>query len=105
MAWIAFFISMPTDHGKLSVTVFLVPWEPTFISFNEQKHVFKHTLKLKNIGVYYQLQKTAMSINMSEEGFLNVKFVCTKVSKTPDSSSIQLKKWTQLKCLLQIIFS
>ena len=29
-----------------------------------------------------------MSINMSEEGFLNVKFVCTEVSKTPDSSSI-----------------
>ena len=44
-----------------------------------------------------------MSINMSEEGFLNVKFVCAKVSKTPDSSSIQLKKWTQLKCLLQIL--
>ena len=44
-----------------------------------------------------------MSINMSEEGFLNVKFVCTKVSKIPDSSSIQLEKWTQLKCLLQIL--
>ena len=33
--------------------IFLVPWEPTFISFNEQKHVFKHTFKLKNISVYY----------------------------------------------------
>ena len=81
MAWIAFFISMPTDHGKLSVTVFLVPWEPTFISFNEQKHVFKHTLKLKNIGVYYQLQKTAMSINMSEEGFLMLNLCVLKCQK------------------------
>ena len=26
------------------------------------KHVVKHTLKLKNIGVYYYLQKTPMSV-------------------------------------------
>ena len=60
---------------------------------NVQKHVVKHTLKLKNIRVYYFLQKTSMSINMSEEGqFKNAKCVHTKVSKTPDTSSIQLKK-------------
>ena len=63
---------MPRDHGKLSVTIFWFlenSWEPTFISFNVQKHVVKHTLKLKNISVYYYLQKPSMSIiKMSEEG-------------------------------------
>ena len=38
---------------------------------NVQKHVVKHTLKLKNIRVYYYLQKTSMSIKMSEEGQFN----------------------------------
>ena len=43
--------------------------EPTFISFKVQKHVVKHTLKLKNISVFYYLQKNLMSIiKMSEEG-------------------------------------
>ena len=30
-----------------------------------QKDVVKHTLKLKNIRVYYYLQKTSVSIEMS----------------------------------------
>ena len=32
------------------------------------KHVVKHTIKLRNISVYYYLQKTSMSIKMLEEG-------------------------------------
>ena len=62
---------MPRDHRKPSVTIFWFcenSWGPTFISFNAQKHVVKHTLKLKNIIVYYYLQKTSRSIKMSEEG-------------------------------------
>ena len=43
--------------------------------------------------MYYYLQKTPMSvIKMYEEGQLSVKCVCTKVSKTQDSSSIQLNE-------------
>ena len=38
------------------------------MSFNVQKHVVKHSLKLKNISVYYYLQKPSMSIKMSGEG-------------------------------------
>ena len=38
---------------------------------NVQKHVVKHTLKLKNIRVYHYLQKTSVSIKMSEEGQFN----------------------------------
>ena len=66
---------MPRDHGKLSATIF---WfhenslEPTFISFNVQKQFSRNMLlklELKNISVYYYLQKTSMSIiKMSEEG-------------------------------------
>ena len=46
-----------------------------------------------------------MSIKMSEVGqylyiYLSVKCVCLKESKTPDSSSMQLKKYTHLKCSL-----
>ena len=37
------------------------------ISFNVQKHVVKHPLKSK-IRVHCYLQKTSMSIKMSEEG-------------------------------------
>ena len=66
---------MPRDHGKLSVTIFWFhenSWEPTFISFNVQKQFSRNMLlklKLKNISVYYYLQKTSMSIiKMSEEG-------------------------------------
>ena len=37
------------------------------------KHIAKHALKLKNISVYYYLQKTSMSIiKMSEQG----QFIC-----------------------------
>ena len=47
-------------------------WEPTFISFNVQKQFSGNMLlklKLKNISMYYYLQKTSMSIiKMSEEG-------------------------------------
>ena len=45
---------MQRDHGKLfaSVTIF---W-------------FLENLKLKDISVYYYLQRTSMSIKMSEEG-------------------------------------
>ena len=77
--------------------------------FNVQKHVVKHTLKLKKVSVYYCLQrKTSSSIKMSEEVQYkaeSVKCVCTKVFKTPNSSSIQLKKYwcTHLKCSLQIL--
>ena len=35
---------------------------------NVQKHAVKHTLNLKNIRVYFYLQKTSASIKMSEEG-------------------------------------
>ena len=45
---------------------FLVPWKPTFSSFNVQKHVIIHTFKLNNISVYYYLQKNKNK--MSEEG-------------------------------------
>ena len=38
------------------------------VKIHAQKHVVKHTLKLKNISVYYYLQKTSLSIKMSEEG-------------------------------------
>ena len=93
---------MPRDHGKLSVTIFWFrenSWEPTFISFNVQKHVVKHTLKLKNISAYYYLQKTSMSIIKCQTKVnLSVKCACTKASKTPDSSSIKLKKYPHLKC-------
>ena len=54
--WITNFGSVPRDHGKPSVTIFWFQensWEPTFISFNVQKHVGKHTFKLKNISEYY----------------------------------------------------
>ena len=37
------------------------------MSFNVQ-NVVKHSLKLKNISVYYYLQKPSMSIKMSGEG-------------------------------------
>ena len=53
---ILFFSYAPRDQGKPSVTIF---WflenslAHIFISFNVQKHVVKHTLKLKNISVYY----------------------------------------------------
>ena len=57
---------MSRDQGKPSVTIF-GSWKPTFISFYVQKHV-KHTLKLKNISMYYYLQKASMSITMTEEG-------------------------------------
>ena len=30
--------------------------------FNVQKHVVQHTFKLKNISVYYYLQKTLMAV-------------------------------------------
>ena len=68
---------MPRDHGKPSVTIFWFAensWEPSFISFNVKKHVFKRTSKLKNISVYYYLQKTSMSFKMSEEG--QFEYVC-----------------------------
>ena len=98
---------MPRDHRKPSVTSFWFcenSWEPTFISFNAQKHVVKHTLKLKNIIVYYCLQKTSRPIKLCQKKVnLSVKCVCTKVSKTPDSSLIQLKKFTPLKFVPQIL--
>ena len=54
---------MPRDHGKPIFWFHENSWEPTFISFNVQKHVVKHTLKLKNVSGYnYYLRK------MSEEG-------------------------------------
>ena len=66
---------MPRDHGKLSATIFWFhenSWEPTFISFNVQKQFSGNMLlklKLKNISMYYYLQKTSMTIiKMSEEG-------------------------------------
>ena len=66
---------MPRDHGKLSATILWFhenSWEPTFISFNVQKQFSGNMLlklKLKNISMYYYLQKTSMSIiKMSEEG-------------------------------------
>ena len=51
---ITIFLCMQRDHGKLfaSVTIF---W-------------FLENLKLKDISVYYYLQRTSMSIKMSEEG-------------------------------------
>ena len=54
---------MPRDHGKPLFWFNENSWEPTFISFTVQKHVVKHTLKLKNVNEYnYYLRK------MSEEG-------------------------------------
>ena len=82
--------------------------KPLFF-LNAQKRVVKHTLKLKKVSVYYCLQrKPSSSIKMSEEGqytAVSVKCVCTKVLKTPNSSSILLKKYccTHLKCSLQIL--
>ena len=51
---ITIFLGMQRDHGKpfASVTIF---W-------------FLENLKLKDISVYYYLQRTSMSIKMSEEG-------------------------------------
>ena len=60
---------------------------------------------LKNISVYYYLQKRQCLLKCQKKVKLSVKWVSIKVSKTPDSSSIQLKKYTHLKCLLQIYCS
>ena len=77
-----FSVPHPEIMGNYRVTIFWFPensWEPTFyfISFNVQKqfsgNIAKHALKLKNISVYYYLQKTSMSIiKMSEQG----QFIC-----------------------------
>ena len=53
------------------------------------------------ISVYYYLQKTSMSIEMTEENQFDLTEE-NQVSKAPDSSLIQLKKYTHLKCSPQI---
>jgi len=48
------FLVLCPEIMKPLVTIFWFrenSWEPTFISFNVQKHVVKHTFKLKNITV------------------------------------------------------
>ena len=57
------------------------------------------TLKLKNISVYYYLQKTLMSIKNVRRGSIWV-CVCTEVSiNTGDSSLIPLEMYTHLKIM------
>ena len=89
---------MPRDHGKLSVTIFWFhenSWEPTsFLLMYMQKQfsgnmLFK--LKLKNISVYSYLQ--CLLLKCEKKVNLKVTCVCTKLSKTQDSSLIQLKEW------------
>lgn len=42
-------------------------WEPMFNSFDLHKHVVKQTLKLKNISVYYYLQKNLWYLLKSQQ--------------------------------------
>ena len=54
--WITNFWFRTQRSWETSVTIFWFrenSWEPIFISFNVQKHVVKHTFKLKNISEYY----------------------------------------------------
>ena len=53
---------------------------PTFISYNVQKHVVKHTFKLKNVSVYYYLQKLQSLLKCQKKVKVSVKCVSMKVS-------------------------
>ena len=46
---------MLRDHGKLFLTIFWFLENSWELTHNVQKHVVKHTLKLKNIRVHYYL--------------------------------------------------
>ena len=58
---------------------------------NVQKHVIKHALiKTSECTIFYK--KLQCLLKCQKKANLSAKCVRTKVSKTPDTSSIQLKK-------------
>ena len=88
---------------KPSVTIFWFrenSWESTFISFHVRNILLNILLKSVCTIIVKNLQ---CLLNICQKKVkLFVKCLCMKVSKTPDSSSTQLKKYTHLQCSLQI---
>ena len=88
---------------KPSVTIFWFrenSWESIFISFHVRNMLLNILLKSVCTIIVKNLQ---CLLNICQKKVkLFVKCLCMKVSKTPDSSSTQLKKYTHLQCSLQI---